>query len=352
MNEQKWTTRFLLISVFFSILVVSINYVVNPFNVFNSNLLEHPAQRNERFMKIQYLDKNHSRYNSYLFGSSRIGTTNPHTIEKYIPGSKFYNFTISSANLYDYLMHLQYMLEKKYPIKNIYLQIDIRNMESYGNNITDYQKRLHPNVTHSSLNKFYLQYLFGYFPLNVKDKILYNLNYKQEEKYDLYTSGMWEKTKKEQAMVNNCKSYVKNEKSFHQKVKRTKSIVKLEQTMLALRKIKSLCIENNITLYVFTTPHNQIMMDSFKIDAYLIFLEALSKETKYYDFSGYNSITQDNCNYYESSHYRPLVSKLIAAKIFNDTSISVPDDFGIYITPDNIQHYLDIKRKNITLREK
>ena len=32
-------------------------------------------------MKIEFLEKNNKKYNSYMFGSSRIGSTNPQDIE-------------------------------------------------------------------------------------------------------------------------------------------------------------------------------------------------------------------------------------------------------------------------------
>jgi hypothetical protein len=72
-------------------------------------------------------------------------------------------------------------------------------------------------------------------------------------------------------------------------------------------------------------------MDTFLLEDYREYLRDISDITSFYDFTGYNSVTKDNCNYYEMSHYRPQVAKLIAAKIFNDKSIAVPSDFGKYI---------------------
>lgn len=344
MNERKWIKYFLIISTILTSLVVSINYIVDPFNIFDSGFLKHHAQHNERFLKIKYLEKNHSKYNSYIFGSSRIGTTDPKTIEQYIPNSKFYNMTISSANLYDYIMHLRYMLKKNYEIKNLYLQIDIRDLEGYGRSDSDYQKKLHPYVTDNSLNEFYLQYLFGFFPKNIKEKVMLNLNYEEKGKYFLNTTGMWTSTIKENKLLKDCKEYVRNEKSFHKKVKRNKRLNNIKKTIKAIKNIKSLCKQNDINIYIFTTPHNQNMMNSFIMDDYLNFLQYISKETNFYDFSGYNSITTNNCNYYESSHYRPLVANLIAARIFNDENIKVPDDFGFYVTQQNMDNYFKILR--------
>ena len=340
MSQKRWIKSFLILSTISISFVVSINYIVDPFNVFNSGFLEHSAQHNERYLKIKHLEKNHSKYNSYIFGSSRIGTTDPKFIEKYIPGSKFYNMTVASANLYDYIMHLKYMLKNKYEIKNLYLQIDIRDMERYGQSDSDYQKRLHPYVTGDSLNKFYLKYLFGVFPRNIKEKITHNIDYQERGHYFLDTSGMWTSTENENKLLKNCEEYVKNEKTFHIKVKRNKRLTNASKISQAIKNIVELCEKNNINLYVFTTPHNHKMMDSFMEDDYKKFLDLIANETNFYDFSGYNSITNNNCNYYEKSHYRPLVAEIIAAKVFNAEDIKVPEDFGVYIKPENIEDHI------------
>jgi len=347
MSQKKWTKLFLLFSISCSLLVISINYIVDPFDIFNSGFLKRSGEVNIRFTKINYLEKNHHKYNSYLFGSSRIGTTHPKIIEQYIPNSKFYNMTMASANLYDHLMHIRYMIKNKYKIKNIYLQIDISNMQSYGRDINDYNKKLHPHVTGDSKIKIYSQYLTRIFPEHIKKKILNNIYSKKRDTIDLKNTGIFTKTKQEKEIIKDCKTYVKNEKSFHKKRLRQRGLVYADKTKQAIREIKKLCKKNKINLYVFTTPHNKNMMDTYIIEDYLKFLTLIAEEVNYYDFSGYNSVTINNCNYYEFSHYRPLVAKLIAARIFNDKSIDVPDDFGFYVTKENVNMHIKNIRKEI-----
>ena len=103
-----------------------------------------------------YLEEHNKVFNGYMFGSSRVGTTPPKVIEKYITNSKFYNFTISTANLYDYITHLKYFIKKKYPIETLYLQLDIDNMNSYGTNTSDYLRKLHPYTLGDSLILYYI----------------------------------------------------------------------------------------------------------------------------------------------------------------------------------------------------
>jgi hypothetical protein len=345
-KSTKWIKIFFGLSLFSMLFVGGINYIVDPFNIFHTKFFKEQFQINERFMKIEYLEENKNKYNSYMFGSSRIGTTPPNIIDKYFKDSKFYNFTISSANLYDYLMHLKYFLKNNYPIRNLYLQIDIDNMNSYSRSKSDYLSKLHPFVEEETLQSYYLSYLFGFFPFNIEGKIKSNINQKDPIGYFIET-GIWTRPLKEQRIKENPIKFIQEEISFNVQKKRTLKNMELKNNSNALKEIVDLCTLNNINLIVFTTPHNKNMMDSFIIKDYLEFLKMISSFTSFYDFTGYNSVTTKNINYYESSHYREKVGILIAARIFNDKEVEVPQDFGVLVTKDNVDEHLENLRKQI-----
>ncbi len=345
-NSKKWikiSTTTALIG--FSLLMLT-NYIVDPFNVFQSKILKHDFQINQRYIKIEYLEKNKEKYNGYMIGSSRIGTTNPKVVEHYIPGAKIYNMTLNGANLYSNLMHIRYMIKAKYPIKTLYMQLDGINMSYYGSDESNYLGRMHPYVKDESLALFYFDYLSGFFPLNIKKKIAQNFNYTFNVTYDLQT-GIWANPVAEEKIAKNCEEYVKNQKSFHRHNRPVLKYTTRKETIHALKEIVSLCKANNIKLYTFMVPHNKILMDTFVIKDYLAYLKDIANITNFYDFSGYNSITTNNCNYYERSHYRPFIGKLIAARIFNDKTVNIPNDFGQLVTKENITEHLQMLKENI-----
>jgi hypothetical protein len=76
-----------------------------------------------------------------------------------------------------------------------------------------------------------------------------------------------------------------------------------------------------------------------------------------WDFSGYNSITTDDVPpegsmkpmkyYWDSHHYKEIVGEMIFDRIYGYSAINrpIPSDFGVLLTPENIdQHLLDIRR--------
>ena len=330
MSSKKWMGIVAGILIFNMSLVALVNYVVDPFGVFKSNYLPYKAQMNERYVKVDYIEKNHGKFNAYLFGSSRIGVVEPQVVEQYVPNSKFYNFTLSSGNLHDYLMHLKYFIKKQYELKTLYLQIDLDDMNNYGQADSDYLSKLHPHVTGESEQLYSVRYLLGFFPLNIRKKIEKNVLKKVKKEYWL-ESGIWTLKGNEKALLENPKKYVKEEQSFHFENRRIIHYTTAKESMNALQTIVDLCREHKIKLYVFTSAHNHRKMDTFFLEDYNKFLRNISNITSFYDFTGYNSVTKNDENYYEMSHYRPKVGQLVAARIFNDNKINVPKDFGRYI---------------------
>ena len=330
MKNHQWLRWVLSFTIINFMLLGLVNYVVDPFRVFGSDVLPYQVQMNERFVKIEHLKKNHQNFNAYLFGSSRIGTTEPKLIEKYVANSKFYNFTLSSGNLHDYQVHLEFFLKEKYPIETLYLQIDLDDMSIYGQEESNYLCKLHPEVNNESTTLYYMKYLFGFFPLNTRIKIKDNIH-TQKSKRRHIEKGTWTLRAKEERLLKSCDEYVKTVSSFNTKNRRLRKYTTEKKSMQSLREIVDLCHKNNIKLYVFTSAHNQNKMDTFLLEDYYAYLTDISDITSFYDFTGYNSVTKNNCNYYEMSHYRPKVAELIAARIFNDKSLDVPSDFGKYI---------------------
>jgi len=72
---------------------------------------------------------------------------------------------------------------------------------------------------------------------------------------------------------------------------------------------------------------------------------AAQHQVPLWDFSGYNSVTTEKVgspmkNYWDSSHFTELVSDWIIRRMFNNGG-GIPDDFGVLLTPRNINRHLE-----------
>ena len=347
-NYRKWTYKFLIYLPILFIMLMFINYSIDPFNIFDSKVLNRDFQPNGRYLKIEHLTKNKNKYNSLIIGSSRIGNTDPAIIEKYLPGSKFYNFTLGLSNLNDNLIHLNYLIENNYKIKNIYLQVDVlENFDSFKLSEGDFHKKYHPLVSKENPIAFYFKYLTIFPFKNLKGKLEKNLigEDKWYFSYDIKKTGRLYINYNKELFKANPEYFFEVDESL-QRNEATRHIKGqyIKQNLKALKEIKLLCDTNNINLIVFITPHNYNMINKFDLKDYITFIEGIADITNFWDFSGYNTITTNNINYYEASHYKPFIADMIAARIFNDNNSSIPPDFGVYVNKKNLkQHIVNIK---------
>jgi hypothetical protein len=67
----------------------------------------------------------------------------------------------------------------------------------------------------------------------------------------------------------------------------------------------------------------------------------------YTDFCTYNKITSNKMNFRDSSHITSKFGKVIFSRIYKDSKNIIPDDFGILITPLNVNNHIKLQRRNV-----
>lgn len=326
------------------ILLGIVNAVVDPFNIFDTHFFK-TYQANERYVKIKHLIEQ-PQYDALLVGSSRIGTTSPAVLNQYMPETKAYNLTVAGGTVQDAKLMLGYLIEHQ-PIKVVYWQIDLTDMYSLDYQSSDYSVRHHPLV----LNTNRWQYTFDYLTVlpinNLIGKIKNHYNQVPSMTYDFKGTGRWYVEHLEQAIAQNPEQYIKNQATFQDlNFNRSKKATKIKAALAAIAQVKAICDAKKVTLITFITPHNHRMLNGFELESYQSFLNGLAQITPFWNFATYNTYTLDDHHYYESSHYRETMAKLIAARIFDDPHVKIPNDFGYYVTKTNIETHLSLVEQN------
>ena len=103
-----------------------------------------------------------------------------------------------------------------------------------------------------------------------------------------------------------------------------------------MRELRRIAEEDGIRLVVFITPHNQHYLDGYRGSDIEYFISQIAEVTDFWNFASYSSVTTDDRNYYETSHYRTKVGALVAARITGRASGVVPDDFGSWVTRETV----------------
>ena len=320
--------RFFLVTIlcimFFLSIPVSINYFLNPYGVFfkykNFNV---STPINERYIKTSYILNNPKKYDSFIFGSSRVGVLEGEKLSKI---GKFYNMTFAGALPIEILDILKTFEEKNIKIKNIILGID------------DFDFLTEPKLNEKILYKISYEKLqknkglfFKYYllknPFNEVNK-LYVSN-KEKTYYDILNTGKWEKSYADVKIENDIESHKKNLSKIEIYPSNT---IRIKETILEIESIIKLCERNNIKLMVVYLPRyvnsyiaNRKVIEESKIE--------LQKKTGYWDFVQLDKYTNNEYYWYEESHYRPVLGRMILKRIFNENfeeNIKVPNNFGKY----------------------
>ena len=116
-----------------------------------------------------------------------------------------------------------------------------------------------------------------------------------------------------------------------------------------IREMISLADDESVDIEFFITPLHSTLFYAAMISGYWPTYEEWFREIvsvqPVWDFSGCNSVTTelisvDMKNFEDPSHYSPEIGKLVLNRMFSYQSETVPADFGVYVTPDNIDQHL------------
>ncbi len=332
MIESKKFSLYQLSSfILITILLIFLNYKYDTYGVFSDKLIPYPIfdMINLRINKFNYLEKNYNLYDSYLIGGSRAIVYKEKELNKYT-NKQFFNYATVRSDMYDNLVTIKYLL-KRQKVKMIILQLGMDDLYIYGENNENLLNRSHYKLIGENKYVYYFKYIFS-FDLTKTISNYVSLSYLNKNKTQLvedefYTYTVYEKQIKEDP----TKFYnYQFSKSLYLRLTDYKNN-KIKENIEALREIKKLTDDCNTELIVLTAPLNHHLYYKIKKEDLEVYLDQIKEVTPFWNFTTLNSITLNNTNYYDHSHFRYKIAKLILAKIFNDKSIDVPEDFGTYI---------------------
>lgn len=298
--------------------------------------LQPKSEPNQNYCKIEYISRNLNKYDTYIFGSSRVGKLPNEEIRN----ARVYNFTYSEGIPKEHLDNIKYLINKKLNIKTIIMGLDDFSYQIYPKEHHSELLRMpHPGPTNE--NKFlfltkYIRYSFYDFTKYDPDKDI---------DFDLLNSGRAKPPKGlNEQIEKNKDTYIKDEK-FNILVKKYPNIYRGE-VIKELAEIKFLCDKHNINLILFINPIHKTTYSYDDKHALIKFKKELVKISPFWDFAYLNSITTNNYYFYETSHYRELVGRMILERFRYLNTKTAPSDFGKYVTKDNIENHIKFLENN------
>jgi hypothetical protein len=324
----------------------SYNYLFDPYGIFRNKSLklgyELGYEPNQHYAKMRYLLNYEHSFDSYLFGSSRVGKINPDLISD----GNYYNMNYSEGVPGEHLEDIKIMLKNGVPVKNVIIGLD---NSSYTIRPETHRGQIMRHPYDDSLVKkllFQVKYLISaprfsimkYFRQR-EDDLLINFN--------ILGNGMQNLENVDMNIERNIERHVASDRFHAGEYIRTDGkyeteyVQRMEDMIRDIKKTVKLSKTHHFNLVFFINPIHKNYYVQNDPHLFHTFKKELAQITDYWDFSGFNSVTTDNYYYYEISHYRVMVGDFVACRMTHCENIRVPDDFGLLVTSENVDDHIN-----------
>ena len=344
MNSKRWLLGFLATAVVLGAAVLGFNWLVDPFGVFSHKALEWPSYEmtmNPRTAKITYLKEHHEEYDSYILGCSSVSSFPTDALNTYFD-AKFYNMIAYGADMLDVEQQAFYLVEN-YEVKNLVVSVYIDNAMNYNEEADPLAYAMPPETTGENPLSFYAKYLFM-DPRHSLDKLeaMAQDTYLTQT-FDVFdaSDGAYDKKVRDAEPIGNMDAYLESYPVFanYPALSNQTNEEAITGTLESLTRIKHLCEENGVQLTVVTAPVYADYLASFPWEQVADFYTRLAEVTDYWDFS-YSSVSFEPRYFYDETHFRECVGDMALARMFGDERVYIPEDFGAFVTADNVAEHV------------
>lgn len=343
MKAKKWINILLIISILFILIVIVINYIVDPLWTFShsNNFNQKQNGFDERQQKTNYIYEKHlNNFDGILLGSSRATLINQNDFED----MNIYNYSVSSMLPYEYKGYIDFA--KK--IKGEDFKYIIIGSDFFGTNkLKEIKTQDSSYYINNTMTTFY------------KYKMLVSLELLKKSFTNIKISLFDAKNYYDRNNIHyqNKLSEIERKKRFDENIKiHTIEFMRSNYTYdnNYINILKQLKNDNpNSKFIIFTSPISadllvSIIKNGEKINEYERWLKELVDifgEVNH--FMTINSITKNLQNYPDDDHAYPYILKLLANKLSNTKNNNLPEDFGILLTNKNIHEHIENLKKQI-----
>lgn len=344
MTSKQWLALFCATVLCLGACVVGFNWLADPFGVFTHKALEWPSYEmtlNPRTAKITYLKEHHQEYDSYILGCSSTSSFPTEQLNEYLDAS-FYNMIMYGADMLDVEQDAVYLLEN-YEVKNLVVNVYLDNACVYDQVTNPLSYSMPPETTGESSLSFYARYLFM-DPRHSLDKLkAMGEDTYLTQSFDVFNevTGAYDKKVRDAEAIGSLEQYYESYPIFadYPEAACFTDEDAITGTLESLTRIRDLCQEKGVNLLVLCAPVYADYWDYFDFDQVADFYTRLAQVTDYWDFS-YSSVSFEPRYFYDETHFRNCVGEMALARVFGDDSVYIPQDFGVYVTADNVSSHI------------
>ena len=348
-----------------SLLLGGFNLAIDPYGVMNSPRIKgwnwsKPEQlTHARLFKAIALTRP-LQLQTLLLGTSRVESALEPDSTALVPYQPAYNSALPASTMYEQFSYFNHAILNQKKLKLIIIGLDFEAFLKYNENASkkDFDKRILERLEKKGSGK--IELLSINFSINtIKDSLETVINNFQNPNTIYYYPNGFSNTydlRKKNSNIDYFITYttwqvvriIKNGK---------KGNFLSEQSLAQLQEIQSICKDAGMELKLFIPPPHVAYLEDLRLakkwQVYEDWKREIVKVTSVWDFSGYNSITTEPLkdkmnNYRDGLHYSTSIGDLILNQLVGYQEEEVPEDFGVLITPENVEEHLENIRRDRT----
>ena len=322
---KKFILRFIVLVCIFLGIIMFMNYKIDCYGIFTSDYNKVGQETNNNFIKTKYIIENPEKFDSFIFGSSRV---------EYIPVEnlqcgKFYNMTYVQGIPSEWLDTIKTFKENNVNMKNIIIAID-----DFSATIFPEEHKNSPNLLSYSDIKNNISNIIKYYllknPFDERSKTI--LKNGRASNVNIEGTG--------RVVRIDDESFYSSDEHLNKEMFERPTILgnyennRIDEVIREIQEIKKLCDDNNIELTVIFNPLHITTYENQNKEKLSEFKSRLAEIIDYWDFNNINEVTTNNYYWYETSHYREIVGAMILKTIYGNEyngEIDIPDNFGVLI---------------------
>lgn len=323
---KKFLFLFLLVTTLIYVLLYLLCYKIDPYGYY--------SRQNKFDTNLCYLNKTSVLNNKilhgdgiFLIGSSRMMRIHPSVVEKYT-NLPTYNINISGVSIAEEILLISKIKSRNNNNKFIAglddfsISLDYQKRPEIANRITQYQNTLKENSYFLSLDEIITSIKTVFMIFNSKELNSEHLKENQTNyPYDL----------------NKIIHDVENG-----------GLRKYEIDFDAIKKIANLGTKDDIFIIFPKHQTHYLVYNRYGVDEeYFKAIKYLVDNTdaQVWSFYEFNNLTFNHSNFDENGyHFKPKIGNLLIERIYNN---SMQNDFGVLLSKDNINEYLNKVRLDL-----
>lgn len=340
-RSRHWKLAAVIVGVLAAAVVAGwmlLNLIVDPFGVFGDRLLgwwAYDETRNPQTAKFSYLEQHHGEFDSYVIGGPAAGAWDTQALNAYFGGT-FYNLTLSSSDMRDAERYARWLIGHC-EVKNLVLSVTVDSARSWGAEDGSATGAMPFQLNGGSAVGFYARYLFAnprYALSKLRrigsDSIVPN----SFDVFDAATGSIDYAARDVEAIgAVSLEEYLEQNPSFTA-LPDAAPLEGRRGAVESVAAIRNLCEEEGVNLVVAATPVYYDYLTRFSRKEVEEFFSSLARVTPYWDFTS-SSLSRDPRYFYDPASFRTHVGEMMLARMFGDSSIYYPKDFGAYCTADS-----------------